>query len=168
MQGQGFGHVSYPLFPLAALILMPAFFALFLPKGRIIRTVLAAALGLIAFFYGAAVNISHILITGAGGSDYTGILFTVADIVLICLAFRIGLRSQRWFVQTVAVLLLLFVIINWVVGPAIQAGIATNAPRSASPTASALGVPGAIDVTFPGRDGIRLVAGTCRVRTGLR
>ena len=73
------------------------------------------------------------------------------------MAFRIGLRGKRWFVQAVAVLLLLFVVINWVVGPAIQAGIATNAPRSASPTASALGVPGAIDVTFPARDGIRLV-----------
>ncbi len=69
VQGQGLGHVSYPLFPLVALILMPAFFALFVSNDRIIRTVLAAALGLIAVFYGAAVNISHILITGAGGSD---------------------------------------------------------------------------------------------------
>ena len=73
VQRQGLGYVSYPIFPLVALILMPAFFALFVWSGRIIRTFLAAALGLIAVFYGAAVNISHLLITGMGGSDYTGI-----------------------------------------------------------------------------------------------
>jgi uncharacterized protein len=157
VEGQSFGNASSPLASLAAIALLPALFTLFLWRGRGVRTVLAAALGLMAVFFGIAVNVAHILIAGVGGRDYTGILFTVAGIVLIGLALRIGLRGRRPLIQVAALLLALFVIIQWVVEPAKQAGIATNAPRSASPSASTLGVPGATDVTFLARDGVRLV-----------
>jgi uncharacterized protein len=49
------------------------------------------------------------------------------------------------------------VAIQWVVAPAFQAGYATNTPRPTDPRASTLGIAGARDVTFPARDGVRLV-----------
>jgi uncharacterized protein len=49
-----------------------------------------------------------------------------------------------------------FVIAQWLIAPAINAGIATHAPRPSIASASALGLPGSRDVTFPARDGTHL------------
>ncbi len=45
---------------------------------------------------------AHLLITGAGGSDYTGVVFTLAGVVLLGLAFRAGLRGWRWPIRALA------------------------------------------------------------------
>ena len=50
----------------------------------------------------------------------------------------------------------MFVIAQWLVVPAINAGLATNAPRPPIAGAQSLGVPGARDVSFTARDGVRL------------
>lgn len=49
-----------------------------------------------------------------------------------------------------------FVIAQWLIEPAINAGLATHGPRPSIASASTLGFPGARDVTFPARDGTRL------------
>ena len=57
----------------------------------------------------------------------------------------------------------LFVIAQWLIAPAINAGVATHAPAEwPVPAARTLAAPGARDVTFPARDGTRLSAGTSR------
>ena len=45
---------------------------------------------------------------------------------------------------------------QWLIAPAVDAGIATNAPRPTVASARTLGFPGARDVTFPASDGVRL------------
>ncbi len=45
---------------------------------------------------------AHLLITGAGGRDYTGVVFTLAGVVLLGLAFRVGFRGWCWPIQALA------------------------------------------------------------------
>jgi pimeloyl-ACP methyl ester carboxylesterase len=158
IEGQSiFGSAANPLISVAGIVLLPGVFALFLWRGRIVRTALSAALALFALFVGVGVYVPHIVVAQASASDYTGTLFLVAGLVLLGLAFWLGLHGHRRLVQAIAIPLLLFVAFQWVFEPAREAGTATNTPRPADPRASTLGIAGARDVTFPARDGVRLV-----------
>ncbi|MGZ4231396.1 MAG: alpha/beta hydrolase [Solirubrobacteraceae bacterium] len=129
---------------------------IFARAGRLARAMLAALLGLAATVVGLASSVPHALLTGAGGSDYTGLLFTAAGIVLVGLAFGIALPGRRRVVRVALAVLAGVVIVQWLLVPAINAGVATHAPRPAIPSAASLGLAGARDVTFPARDGVRL------------
>ena len=131
---------------------------IFAGAGRLARGFLAAFVGLAAAVVGLASSVPHALLTGLGGSDYTGVLVTVAGIVLIGLAFRIALRGRRRVAQVASVVLSGFVMVQWLIVPAINAGVATHAPRPTPASATELGLAGARDVTFPARDGVRLSA----------
>ncbi len=152
-----FGRAANPLISLVEILLLPGVFALFLWRGRIVRTGLSAVLALCALFVGIGVYLPHLVVAQATTRDYTGTLFLVAGLVLLGLAFWLGLQGHRRLVKALAIPLLLFVVFQWVMVPAFYAGYGTNTPRPADPPASALGIPGARDVTFPASDGVRLV-----------
>ena len=147
--------------PRAALLLCaglgaPVLLALFIARGRVVRGLLAAVIGLSATVTGLASTVPHAVLTGADGADYTGILATAAGIALVVLAFRIALRGRRLLVKLTFGIPACFVIAQWLIAPAVNAGIATNAPRPTIASARTLGLPGARDVTFPASDGVRL------------
>ena len=147
--------------PRAALLLCaglgaPALLALFIARGRVVRGVLAALIGLSTTVTGLATTVPHAVLTGADGADYTGIPATAAGIALVVLAFRIALRGRRLLVKLAFGIPACFVIAQWLIAPAVNAGIATNAPRPVVASARTLGLPGARDVTFPAGDGVRL------------
>ena len=141
---------------LAAIVLLPAAVMLFARRGRGVRALLAGLVGLAATLSALAVDIPHAVLAGAAGSDYTGTLSAIAGIVLIALAFRIGLRGRRPWVKLSVGIVSVCVIAQWLVAPAVNAGLATNAPRPAIAGAQSLGLPGARDVSFTARDGVRL------------
>jgi pimeloyl-ACP methyl ester carboxylesterase len=130
--------------------------ALFVGHGRVVRGLLAALIGLGATVVGLATSVPHAVLAGLGGADVTGILATAAGIVLVVLAFWIALHARRLAVKLAVAIPACFVIAQWLIAPAINAGIATHAPRAAVASASTLGLPGARDVKFPARDGTRL------------
>lgn len=130
--------------------------ALFVSRGRAVRGLLAFLVGLSATVGGLATSVPHAVLTGLAGADLTGILATVAGAVLIVLAFWIALRGRRLVVKLAIAIPACFVIAQWLIEPAINAGIATHAPRPVIASASTLGLTGARDVTFPARDGTRL------------
>lgn len=135
----------------------------------LIELVSFVGLSLFAIFVGVGVYVPHLVVARATGSDYTGALFLVAGVVLLGLAFWLGLHGHRRLLQALAIPLLLFVVLQWIVEPAREAGVATNTPRPVDPPASTLGIPGARNVTFPASDGVRLAsAGTSPARTGQR
>jgi pimeloyl-ACP methyl ester carboxylesterase len=127
-------------------------------RGRLVRALLAATIGVSVLLIGVAVYFPHLVLGQAAGSDFTGILFALSGILSLGLAFNIALRGHRRLVQAAATALVLFVIVQWVLYPAFMAAMHINAPRPAIPVASALHIPGAADVTFPTRDGVRLAA----------
>lgn len=140
--------------------------ALFVARGGVVRGLLAALVGLGAAVVGLATSVPDAALTGLGGADLTGILATVAGIILVGLAFWIALRGRRLVVKLVVAIPAVFVIAQWLIEPAINAGIATHAPRPSIASASTLGLPGARDVTFPARDGTRLAGWYVPGRTG--
>jgi pimeloyl-ACP methyl ester carboxylesterase len=75
---------------------------------------------------------------------------------VVGLAFRIALRGRRRAVKVACAVLAMFVIVQWLLVPVINAGVATHARRPAVASATTLGLAGARDVTFPARDGVRL------------
>jgi len=158
IEGQNlFGRAANPLLSLAGIVLLPGVLALFLWRGRIVRTALSAALALCALFVGIGVYVPRLVVAQASASDYTGTLFLVAGVALLGLTLWLGLHGHRRLVQVLAIPLLLFVVFQWVIVPAFQAAYGTNTPRPADPPASTLGIPGARDVSFPASDGVRLV-----------
>ena len=138
------------------IVLMPVLLLLFTHSGRVVRTLLAALVGLGALILGLITSIPHAALTGASGSDYTGILATLAGLLLLGLAFHIGLRGRRLAVKLAVAVPTCFVVLQWGVAPAITAGIVTNAPRPRIAQARTLGLAGARDVTFTSSDGVRL------------
>jgi uncharacterized protein len=158
LEGQRFGAGDGRVSALVVLALLPLCLALFVGGGRLVRALLAALLGVSALVIGVAVYFPHLALGQAAGSDFTGILFALAGILTLGLAFRIALRGHRRIVQAAAIPLLLFVIGQWLLYPAFMAAMHINAPRGAIPPASTLHIPGAAGVTFPTRDGVRLAA----------
>jgi uncharacterized protein len=130
--------------------------ALFVGGGRVVRGLVAALVGLSATVAGLATSVPHAALTGLSGADPTGIVATVAGITLVVLALRLALQGRRLMVKLALAIPACIVIAQWLVAPAINAGIATHGPRPSIASASTLGFPGARDVTFPARDGTRL------------
>ena len=134
--------------------------------GRLARGILAAGIGLVATVAGSATSAPHAVLTGMSGGDLTGLVCTTAGVVLVGLAFLIALRGRRRAVAVPSAVVAGFVIVQWLLVPAINAGIATHAPRPTIPSATALGLASARDVTFPARDGFRLSAWYVPGRSG--
>ena len=120
-------------------------------------------LGLAACTVGVGISGVHIAIAGASGSDYTGVVLVAAGIALTALAIRAGLRGQRkrWSCSMISIGA---IYVQWVILPVGTAGIVTSAPHPDIASA-ATWYPGARDVTFPARDGVRLAGGMCRGAT---
>ena len=153
------GRVS-PLLRMAMLVCgvlgPPVLVLWFSQQGRAGRVLAAGFVGLAATVAGLATSVPHAALTGPGGSDYTGTVATAAGIVLIGLAFRDALRGRRTAVKVMLAIPAAFVIAQWLIAPAINVGIITNAPRPVAAGATTLGLAGARDVTFPASDGVRL------------
>ncbi|MGZ4706306.1 MAG: alpha/beta hydrolase, partial [Acidimicrobiales bacterium] len=98
--------------------------------------------------------------------DATGLLATLAGFVLVGLALRIALAGRRRLVGVVAIPIVLVVLVQWAIYPAATAAMHVAAPRPAIPSGATLGLPGATDVTFPARDGVRLAAWYVPARNG--
>ena len=124
--------------------------------GRAGRVLAAGLLGLAAAVAGLATSVPRAVLTGASGSDYTGILAALAGVVLVGLAFREALRGRRLAVKLVLGTLGVYVIAQWLIAPAINVGVITNAPRPVAASAATLGLIGARDVSFLASDGVRL------------
>ncbi len=74
---------------------------------------------------------THLLITGSGGSDYTGVVFTLAGVVLLGLALRVGFRGWRWLIQALASLVPL---VTWSIGQGPAPEEVRWEPSAASPS----------------------------------
>lgn len=125
-------------------------------RGRVGRVLVAALLGLAATVAGLSTSVPHAALSGASGSDFTGIVATVAGIVLVGLAFREAFRGRRVAVKLVVGTLCVYVIAQWLIAPAINVGLITHAPRPVVAGAASLGLAGARDVSFLTSDGVRL------------
>ncbi len=130
------------------------------------RTAIAAVIGLLAVASGLTVAVPHAVLDGIGGADATGILATVAGVILLGIAFREAVRGRRVWTGVLIGVPVAFVLVQWVVIPALTAGSATNTRRPAIPAAASIGVPGARDVSFRSRDGVRLVGWYVPPRNG--
>ncbi len=64
--------------------------------------------------------------------------------------------GRRVILRLLVGLLLLFVVFQWIVEPALVVIQFTSRPHPAIPAAASLGLQGVRDVTFPARDGVRL------------
>lgn len=156
ISGNNFMGIVTPLMQLAAIAVLFALFAAFKVGGRSVRMLLSAAVGVVAVFSGISTGILHAIITGIGASDVTGILLAAVGVASMALAFSIGLRNIRRAVKVVLALAFIFIIFQWVMVPAVNAGIATNAPRLMAAPAGTLGINGATDISFLADDGIML------------
>ena len=143
-------------FLLGAVVLAPFLWWDFVTHGRVVRTLLAGLLGLAALAVALAVDVPHVVLSGLTGEDFTGILLALGGLLLIALAFRLGLRGRALVFKLTVGLLAVFAILQWVVGPAINAGLATHGPGRTIAGVGTLGIPGAREVSFPARDGVRL------------
>jgi fermentation-respiration switch protein FrsA (DUF1100 family) len=149
------GGTARALGAVAAFVLAPALFVVFLRCGRLARTLLAGALGLAAAAAGIALYAVPVILAGASASTYTGLLLTAAGLVLVGLAFRLAFGGRRRRVKLLAVPAAV-VMLQWVVFPAVFAGLVTSARHPTIAPAGTLGLPGARDVLFPATDGVRL------------
>jgi uncharacterized protein len=120
------------------------------------RALVIGLVGLAATVTGLATSIPHAVLTGLSGGDLTGILATAAGIVLVGFSFREALRGRRLVFKFLFGTLGVYVLAQWLIAPAINVGVITNAPRPASAAAATIGLPGGRDVSFPASDGIRL------------
>ena len=74
------GRATGPLAPLLTLGVLAAAVAVFMRRGPGVRTLLAAALGLVATFVGVGVPVSQSIVAGPADSDYSGVLATLAGL----------------------------------------------------------------------------------------
>ncbi len=125
-------------------------------RSRSARWCLLGLLGLIAMLVTLGGPLPHALLTGVTAGDILGILVGALGLTLVVLAFRVALRGRRLAVKLIVAVVAVFVIAQWLIAPAINAGLATNAPRPAVAGAATLGIAGARDVSFTARDGVRL------------
>jgi uncharacterized protein len=139
----------------AAAVLAPVLVLIFTRRGRFVRGLLAATLGLAACAPGLALHVPRLALGHAGVGDYTGLLVAAAGLALTFLAFQIALRGRRRLAKAAAVPVVL-ALLQWYALPVIEAGVALNTPRHEIETARSLGLSGARNVSFPARDGVRL------------
>lgn len=140
---------------LAILAILPAAVLLFRSHGRLIRALLAGALGLGATAAGLAHHVARLAVAGPHASDFTGVLLALVGIALVALAFRVALEERGLVAKLLAIPVLL-VLAQWFVLPVMTAGIATNSPRPHIARAASLALPGARDVNFAAGDGTPL------------
>ena len=141
---------------LGAMLAPPVLLLWLARTSRVARVLAMGFVGLGAIAAGVATSVPHAVLTGAGGSDFTGILATAAGVVLIALAFQEALRGRGLVIKLAFGALGVVLILQWLIAPAINTGVITNAPRPAAVAAATLGLPGVRDVSFLASDGIRL------------
>ena len=138
-------------------VLGPPVLLLWLAKtSRIARVLAVGVVGLGATLAGLATSVPQAVLTDSGGSDFTGILATAAGVALVALAFGEALRGRRLAIKLAFGTLGVLLILQWLIEPAINTGLITNAPRPAAAAAATLGYPGARDVSFRASDGVLL------------
>jgi uncharacterized protein len=140
---------------IATLAILPACVLLFRSHSRLVRTLLAGALGLGATAAGLAHHVARLVVAGPHASDFTGVLLALAGLALIGLAFRVALKGRGTVAKLLAIPVLV-VLVQWFALPVLTAGIATNAARPHIASAATLGLPGARDVSFAAGDGTPL------------
>jgi len=140
---------------LVGLALLPTAALLFRSRSRLIRVLLAGALGLGATAAGLAHHVARLVVAGPHASDFTGVLLALAGLTLVGLAFRVALEGRGIGAKLLAVPVLL-ALLQWFVLPVMVAGIATNVSRPHIPSAAGLGLSGARDVSFAAGDGTSL------------
>ncbi|HET6866636.1 MAG TPA: alpha/beta hydrolase [Solirubrobacteraceae bacterium] len=151
---------------IGAVLLVTVAWPMFVTRGRFTRALLAAAFGVAAIVVALSVAVPHVALVGAGGSDYSGVLLGVGGAVLVVLGFRVSLRGRPRALQVASGIATAFVIAQWLVAPAINAGLATTAPVRSAVSAHTLGIPGARDVSFRARDGVPLAGWYVPSRNG--
>jgi pimeloyl-ACP methyl ester carboxylesterase len=122
--------------------------------------------GLVALGLGLATAVTGIAIEGPSAVRAVGAAGTIAGAVLVVVALRALLTGRRRAVQVVAAALALYVVLQWVIWPAVGAGLASHAGHGTAPAASTLHLPGARDISFPARDGTSLAGWYVPGRTG--
>jgi len=132
---------------------------------RVWQAVAAGGLGVAATVAGAAVFLPRVVLGDLDAVNLAGALLALAGVVLLGLMVRVAFRGRRPLVKALAIPLV-FALVQWVLIPAVGAGVATNAPRDAIPGAATLGIAGARDVAFRARDGVRLAGWYAPGRTG--
>ena len=149
----------------AVLVLAPAAFALFVGRGRVTRIALAALIGLGAFAEGAVLHVARVIVDAPRAADVTGVACALAGLALIVLAVALATAGRGWRARVLTAVVGLAVA-QWVLVPLITAALVVNAPRDRVAAARVLGIPGARDVTFPARDGVRLAGWYAPGRNG--
>jgi uncharacterized protein len=153
--GTAAGLTADVLIAAGSIALAAALFALFLRRGRVVRTLLAAVLGLAASAVGLALHVPSVAFGSADARDITGVALAPAGFVLIGLAFRLALRGRSRRVKLLAIPVCL-ILLQWYAVPVMNAGVVVNVPRQELPSADSLGVAAAREVSFPALDGVRL------------
>ncbi|MGZ4286895.1 MAG: alpha/beta hydrolase [Solirubrobacteraceae bacterium] len=113
-------------------------------------------LGLTAMVVALVGPLPHAILAVPTAADILGVLIGAAGVVVVVMAFRRELTGRRLAVKLVVTVVVVFVVAQWLIVPAINAGLATNAPQPTVIGARALGLPNARDVSFTARDAVRL------------
>ena len=121
-----------------------------------VRLVAVTLLGLTAMVVALVGPLPHAILAGPTAADILGVLIGAAGVAVVVMAFRRALKGRRLAVKLVVTVVAVFVIAQWLITPAINAGLATTAPRPTVIGARALGLPNARDVSFTARDAVRL------------
>jgi pimeloyl-ACP methyl ester carboxylesterase len=125
------------------------------PSARAWQAILAGAVGGAATVAGIAVFLPRLVLGELSAVNVAGALVAIAGVVLLGLMVGITFRGRPPLVKALAIPLA-FALVQWVVVPAVGAGVATNTPRDTIPGAGATAVAGARDVVFRAADGVRL------------
>ncbi len=125
------------------------------PSNRTSHALMAAAVGVPATMVGVAICVPRVVLGDVSPTTVAGTLLAVAGIALLGLMVGIVFRG-RGPVAGLLAIPLVFALVQWVLVPAVGAGVATNAPRHAVAGARTLGIAGARDVVFAASDGVRL------------
>ncbi|MBI5104580.1 MAG: alpha/beta fold hydrolase [Solirubrobacterales bacterium] len=115
----------------------------------------AGAAGLLVALYGLAPHVPHAVQRGPSLEDVAWIAAGIGGLVVLAIAVHGALRGRTWRAWLVAVPVALLTL-QFVVLPAVLAGLVVNADDAASPPAASLRLPDAHDVTVRARDGVRL------------
>jgi pimeloyl-ACP methyl ester carboxylesterase len=150
---------------LLAVPLAPPLFVLYRSRGRLVRALLAGAIGLGVAAPGLAHHLPRLVLASAHADDYSGVLLALAGTALVALAFHTALRGTRARLKLLAIPTLL-VLGQWYAIPLVTAGLATNTTHARVASASTLGLPGARDVSLTALDGVRLAGWYVPSRNG--
>jgi len=119
------------------------------------RPIAGIAAGLVAVALGGSVHLPRLLLGRARVIDALGALLVPAGLALIVVGVHRALHGRGWRTRLLAIVAGA-VVVQWFVVPVLTAGLVINAPRRDAPAATTLGLPGARDVSFRARDGVRL------------